>query len=282
MRRILLLIVVAALFTDGFMKTASAEDVLVLMSIKTTGYQEMLKSAQNACVGSSAKIVVLSESTDINISQVLRTTRPKVVLAVGDRAYKLAMASAQNTPVIGALVLDQKQNTLSYLAPPEMFLAAMKKLGRKQIGIVYGKKMSSYVHRAAELARRYGITLVRRDADSPAGAIDQFSAIKGHVDGFWLLPDTAVLTAGTVETTLKLAQDRNIPVFAFSSAYLKSGAAVVIEPDRELLGREVGKGVCSVVRDVADAPQIQKDVYREIGNDLIFDRLRLHKKNFFN
>jgi len=94
------------------------------------------------------------------------------------------------------------------------------------------------------------------------------------------LPDNSVLTAGSAEKMLKSAQEFNIPVIAFSSNYLKSGAAVVIEPDRNLIGKGVGEYICSILND-STTPR-QPEVYKEIGNEIVFNRLRLPKTVFFN
>jgi putative ABC transport system substrate-binding protein len=218
--------------------------------------------------------------TELNLPQLVRASRAKVVLALGDNAYKSALASVQRIPVIGALVADQGPDAISYLAPPEKYLAAMKKLGRKQVAVIYGSRFSPYVRKATEMAKSYGITLVRREAASPSDATDQFSRLKGVVDALWILPDISVLTAGSAEKMLNSAQERNIPVFAFSSNYLKSGAAVVIEPDRDLIGKGVGEDICSLLND-SPTPR-QHEVYREIGNEIVFNRLRLPKSFFIN
>jgi putative ABC transport system substrate-binding protein len=280
MRRFLLCISAAALAVAGIASGAFAEDVLVVLSIKTTGYQEILKSVQASCENASIKVVNLSENTELNLPQLVRSSRAKVVIALGDNAYKSATVSVQRIPVIGVLVADQNSKAISYLAPPEKYLALMKKLGRKQVGIIYGSQLSPYVGKAAEMAKTYGITLVRREASSPSEAIDQFSSLKGLVDALWILPDNSVLTAGSAEKMLKSAQDFNIPVIAFSSNYLKSGAAVVIEPDRNMIGKGLGEYICSIL-NVTHTPR-QIEMYKEIGNEFVFNRLRLPRSVFFN
>ena len=280
MRRLATCICAAVLAIVWIATDACAEDVLVFLSIKTTGYQEILKNVQTSCGGASTRVVNLPDNTELNVPQLVRSSRAKVVLALGDNAYKSTMASDMRIPVIGVLVTDQRPDTISYLAPPEKYLSVMKKLGRKQVGIIYGNQLSSYVHKAAEMAKSYGITLVQRVASNPSDAIDQFSKLKGQVDALWMLPDNSVLTAGSAETMLKSALERNIPVFAFSSNYLKKGAAVVIEPDRDLIGKVVGEDICSILTN-SQSP-LQHDVYREIGNEVVFNRLRLPKTVYFN
>lgn len=276
MRRLIFTIFVAALACAGYSTSASAEDVLVLLSIKTAGYMEMLGSAGKSCKGASTRVVNLAENSEIDIPQLVRSSRARVVVAVGDKAYQMASSTVQRTPVIGAMVLDQSSRSISYIAPPEMFLAAMKKLDRKQVGIIYGKNLGSYVRKAADMAKEYGIALVRREASSSIHAIEQLALLNGHVDALWILPDNSILTAGSVESMLVTAQVQNVPVFAFSSNYLKIGAAIIIEPDRRLIGQEVGGAVCDILNN-SDFDLMKQVVYRQVENSVVFDRLRLPK-----
>jgi putative tryptophan/tyrosine transport system substrate-binding protein len=272
MQRLFLHIIVVVCATVGFAATAFAEDVLVLLSIKTTGYMEMLRAVQGSDGGATTKVVNLAEVSDIDIPHLIRSNRVRVVLAVGDKAYHMAKSSVQRTPVIGMLVSDQKPNTYSYLAPPERYLTAIKKLRCKRVGVVLGNQFAAYYHRAMDMAGAYGITLVRLSATSPSGVIDKYISAKENIDALWLLPDTSVLTAGSAEKLLRIAQVQNIPVFAFSSIYLKNGAAVVIEADRTLIGRKAGEEIRSILNDEPFTPQY--DNYREIRNTVIIDHLR--------
>jgi putative tryptophan/tyrosine transport system substrate-binding protein len=265
-------IIVAACATIGFTTTAFAEDVLVLLSIKTARYMETLKVVQSTAGGATTKVVNLEEVSNFDIKHLIRSTSVKVVLAVGDKAYQMAKSSAQRTPVIGMLVADQRSNTYSYLAPPERYLTAIKKLKRKRVGVVLGKQFTAYYHRAINMAGAYGITLVRLNAASPSGVIEKYNSEKEDIDALWLLPDTSVLTAGSAEKLLRIAQEQNIPVFAFSSIYLKNGAAVVIEADRTLSGRKIGEDIRSILNNNPLSPPC--DIYRESKNNVIIDRLR--------
>src|SRR5664279_5125808 len=82
---------------------AYADDVLVLLSVKTEAYMEILNSAQIAYKGASTKVVNLAELNEIDIRQLVQDSRAKVILAIGDKAYKMSLSSSLNVPVIGAL-----------------------------------------------------------------------------------------------------------------------------------------------------------------------------------
>lgn len=276
MRRLALYITITAIAMAGFFRYAFAEDVLVVLSLKTAGNNEVLDAAKAACVSTSSKVINLAENSNVNLPQLVRASRAKVVVAVGDKAFKLVSSTVKHIPVIGTMVTEQRPSTVSYMAPPERYLAALKKLGRKQVGVIHSNQMSGYVKKATELAKYYGITIVNRKASSPVEALEQFSAMKGQIDSLWLLPDTNVLTSGSVEVMLKNAQTFGLPAIAFSKNYLKIGAALVIEPDRELIGKIIGESVCNILD--GNAYSIQSvDTYKVIANDAVTERLRIPK-----
>jgi len=212
-------------------QNAYADDVLVLLSINTTAYINILNSAQKAYHDASTKVVNLAEVTDVDIPQLVRESRAKIVLAMGDRAYMKSSTGDLSVPVIGALVADQNTNTFSYMAPAEMYLSTMKKLGRKNVGVVYGKHLAAYERKAATIAKAYGINLVSCHASSPSDAINRFS--------------------------------------------LKNGAAIAIEPDKNMMGQEIAEKINSYLLDSEPLPR--KNIYRVLYNDAILDQLQLPK-----
>lgn len=280
MRRLISYIIVAILATAGVTTMAHAEEVLVLLSVKTTGTQELLTTALNAVGSTSVKQVNLAENAEANITQLLRTVRPKVVVALGDKAYRLAMSSpTSRVPVLGALTTEQRNNTISFLAPAEKYLASMKKLGRKSVVMIHSNQTAAYARKAAELAHGYGINIIRRDASSPTEALEIFNSVKGQADALWMLPDANILTPGSAELMLRAALERHITVYAFSKNYLKNGAAVVIEQDRVAIGKVLGDNIRSVLENSYTGLAF-RDTFRETDNDSVLDRLRGTKSTF--
>lgn len=273
-RLLTLHIFIAVLATTGVTRTALSEDIVVLLSINTVGSTELLDAARSECGMNSVRYINMAEIDEINLQQLLHSTRAKAVLAIGDKAYRLASSNAQKVPVIGAMTTERNSNTISYMPPPERYLAAMRNLGRKSVLVIYSPKTASYVRKAAELAGGYGITLISSESPSPTETIDLFSSLMKQTDSFWMLPDSNILTAGSAEFLLRSAQNSNFPVFAFSRKHLENGAAVVIEPDRDRIGRIVGEAACSAVNN-GSISLLQGDPYRESSNEQIFKRLGL-------
>lgn len=89
-----------------------------------------------------------------------------------------------------------------------------------------------------------GYRWVKRQDGDPQDLLESLASIKGQVDALWVLPDSAVVTAGTVDMLFKFASGTNIPAIVFSKDYLKAGAAVALEPERTMMGKQAGELVC--------------------------------------
>lgn len=231
--------------------TAKAEETLILLSLRSNGYKEVVDSARKAC-DTSFREVYVNETPDIDIVRLVRESRAKVVLAVGDKAFRIASNSLSRTPVIGVLTLEAGSGskivkTIPYQAQPEQYLSLMKQLGRRRVGVVYGNQMSSYIRKADQLAKSHGISLEKRKVEGPQNVVSALSSLVGNVDALWVLPDSSVVSQETVEALFSFTSASNIPAIVFSKNYLKIGAAVAIEPERATMGLQAGANICEAL-----------------------------------
>ena len=65
--------------------------------------------------------------------------------------------------------------------------------------------------------------------------------MKGKIDIFWMLPDAEVITPETVDSILLFSFQNNVPVFSFSSKYVKMGALASLSVDPFALGAQTGE-----------------------------------------
>lgn len=249
MRRLLLSILAYALTFSVL--PAAAEDVLVVMSLRSSGYNEVVESARKTCTV-SARHVFLNETPDLDLARVARESRAKIVLAVGDKAFQMATASLPRTPVVAVLTLESQTigknvKAISYLAKPDQYLALMKQINRRRVGVVYGAQMSSYIKRADKIARSYGITLEKREVQSAQDVTGALSSLVGQVDALWVLPDSSVVNQGTIEHLFNFTSATRTPAIVFSKNYLKNGAAVALEPERTSMGIQAGQHICETL-----------------------------------
>lgn len=80
--------------------------------------------------------------------------------------------------------------------------------------------------------------------DSPAAAID---VLLGHsIDVIWTMPDTAMWTEATVRSLLLTSLRRRVPVFGFSTSFVRAGALFGVGLDPAVQGTQAG----ALVREV--------------------------------
>lgn len=248
--RFFVICIIAMTFLSGSI-AANAEETLVLLSLRSKGYKEVVDSARKAC-DSSFREVYVNETPDIDIVRLVQESRAKVVFAVGDKAFRIATASLSRTPVIGALTLaagpgSRNVKTIPYQAQPEQYLSLMNQMGRHKVGVLYGEHMSSYIKKADQLAKSYGITLEKRKVEGPHNVVSALSSLVGIVDALWVLPDSSVVSQETVEVLFSFTSASNIPAIIFSKNYLKIGAAVALEPERASIGLQAGNNICEIL-----------------------------------
>lgn len=249
MRRAIQLILLL-LFSVLTVLPASAEEVLVLLSLRSKGYREAVAAARQTC-RVSYREVSIGETQDLDLPRLARESRAKVVLAVGDSALRLAASALPRLPMVGLLTLESStvgdRKTVSYQANPDQYLQVLKQLGRRRVAVIYGARMASYARKAEAAAARYGIGLVRREVKGGEELGEVLSSIKGQADALWVLPDSAVVTPGTVDKLFEFTSEAKIPAIVFAKNYLNSGAAVALEPERAILGRQAGELVCDAL-----------------------------------
>lgn len=243
-------LILLLLFSVIMVLPASAEEVLVLLSLRSKGYREAIAAVHQTC-RVSYREVCIGETPDLDLPRLARESRTKVVLAVGDRALRLASSVLPRLPLVGLLTLEAgtagNQKTVSYQAGPEQYFHVLKQLGRRRVAVVHGARMESYARKAETVAARYGVGLVRREIKGAQELGEVLSSLKGQVDALWVLPDSAVVTPGTVEKLFEFTSESKIPAIVFAKNYLKNGAAVALEPERAILGRQAGELVCDAL-----------------------------------
>jgi putative ABC transport system substrate-binding protein len=255
---------------------AWSEELLAVMSLRSSGYSEVIDSARKTCAVTTREIY-LNETPDADLARIVRESRSRAVLALGDKAFQMATLALPRTPVVGVLTLEQQSTgrnvkSISYLARPEQYLSLMKQINRRKVGVVYGVQMAAYIKRAEKVAQSYGIVLEKREIQGPQGVAGALTTLVGQVDALWVLPDSAVVTQETIEHLFNFANATNTPAIVFSKNYLKTGAAVALEPERSSMGAQAGRHVCEVL-EIAPKGGNVTPVYSIQSNHTVLKKL---------
>jgi putative tryptophan/tyrosine transport system substrate-binding protein len=253
--RILILCLITALLN---VLPARAADVLILQSNRSHGYTEALRGFHAVRKGAH-QTVVLSDYAEVDVDRIVKEERPRLVMAVGDKALEAAK-KIREVPVIAFLALSfnfQKQPSgniggIPMVAAPEQYLKLFGSMGVKRIGVLYDPaKTGRYLKRVEHESKQLGLNLVTESVANPREIQAKLEKIKGRVDVLWMLPDTTVFTAVNMEAFMLFSMDHSVPVVTFSSQDLKKGAAAALDVDYFDIGVQAAEMAASVLNSGA-------------------------------
>ncbi len=263
---------------------ATAADVLIVQSGRSTAYEESVRGFRSAHKG-TVQTVVLSDYAEVDVVRLVKEEQPRLVLAVGDAALAASRKVSQ-VPVVGLLApslnLAKRPvgsvSGVGVLPPPERYLELCRTLGAKRVGVIHDPDRTGlYLKRARQAANRFGIELVVREVRAPRETLARLEQLKGAVDALWMLPDATAVTAETLEGWFLFSLQQKVPVVTFSEQYLAKGAAVSLDVDRADLGRQAAELADSLLNGAAsrstwpDARKVTVHTNETVGKNLGLD-----------
>jgi len=280
LRTITCLIVILVLSAPHF---AFAYDVLVILSRRDQVYEEALNGYRRVR-NFSERTIVLSDFVDVDITRVQREDRPSVILAVGDKALSLAKRT-RHLPIVSLMALSFSRSGASPMATgveffvkPDQIVPIFSYLKARKVGVLFDPdKSGEYLRKSIAVASRLGVELVKREVSSPRDTINQLTQLTGSVDAVWMIPDAAAVNNRTVEAYFLFAQGQQIPLLSFDRYHLGSGAAVVVEPDRNEMGVQAGEMVAAVLdgTSISSLPPLSPRKFILKTNPAVLKRLNI-------
>lgn len=219
--------------------TAHAGDVEILVVGESKPYAAAAHAAAVA-LGGDAMPTALAPSAPLPTTWQL--TPPRVVIAVGARAVRLAL-TLPDTMVVAAMVLQESpelQNarvrSVALAVPVERQLALLARLApsAKRVGLVVDPRHSNAViAEARAAATQHGLELVVREVSAEAEVATTFALVLQQVDALLLVADTTVVKREVLELLVERSHALRRPVIGYSAAVVQSGllAGYAVEPD---------------------------------------------------
>ena len=265
--------------------SAWGAEVLILQSSSSPVYTEALHGFRAAFNGAD-RTLLLTDYAEIDVQRIVKEERPRLVLAVGDKALA-ASGKVREVPVLAMLALSlnlkrQSPDNLGGVAmavAPERYLKLFDSLGAKRIGVLYDpNKTGHYLKKAVQEGRQLGLNLVTEPVNDPRELQAKLDKMKGNVDALWMLPDSTVVTTVNMEAFLLFSMTHNVPAVTFTSQYLKKGAAASLDIDPFDIGRQAGELALSVLKGSAPRklPTLDPRKTHLHTNEIVLRKL--HKK----
>ncbi len=222
---------------------------------------------------------------------------PALIVTVGSRALREVADDPYRrwprVPVVATLVsrnqidrlagMENRLITGVYLDPPFERQFALLRLARpewKRVGVMLGPDSLVYREEIERAARVAGVGLVLREVDVAERLAGALQGVLG-ADVLLAVPDSLIYSPRTVQHILLASYRRNVPVLAFSAAFVRAGALFALHATPESLASHAASLVSAVLAGRRPAPQpareyevaVNANVGRSLGIQLNPDAL---------
>jgi putative ABC transport system substrate-binding protein len=237
------------------MPPAASAQVTLLVERGASTYQQAAQGFQQAFAntGRLEQIYVDENSRALEASlDRLRRNPPRLVVAIGTQAARIARARLPNIPILYCLALRPVQNQLVGgniggialdVALSQQFENIRKALPNlRRIGVVYDELTSGTLVRQAQQYLGSSVQLVVRDARTPQQAAreiqDLLSNVLGPADAFWLLWDSVAANPANFRLLVELGLRYKVPLIAPARPFVEAGALISVAANYEQAGRQ--------------------------------------------
>lgn len=247
--KILLLAITACIVATTALPVTAA-DLLIIQSQRRDIFDQAAKQVENRC-GRGSETMVMSDYAEFDLGRVVREEQPRIVLAIGEQAFKEARKLRRQTVVYShTLNVDQSRlpdsmDGVSMHVAPELYMKLFKKSGLNRVAVIFDPKNSgSYIQRSMAAARAAGVELVTVKVSSPREVPAALESLTGRsISAVWMIPDSSAVASETLDSYFLFGQKHNLPVITFAKGYLAKGATLALEGSRP----HIPSQICEII-----------------------------------
>jgi len=194
-----------------------------------------------------------SPASPVSIIRQVNDAGTSAVVAIGLRAARTAVAMA-DAPVVFSQVfnyhefplLGESSRAVAAYAPLELQLKEWLTVDPdiRSIGLIIGAGHDPLVAEAREAAQVHGVELRVHVSSSDQETLYAFRRMSRDIDGFWLFPDSRILSARTLKEMGAIAARQRVRIAAQNDGMLNLGASLSLS--------SVASDVAAVIADIIE------------------------------
>jgi ABC-type uncharacterized transport system substrate-binding protein len=190
---------------------------------------------------------------------------PRVFVALGSQATAALVEENLSVPILAALIPRQsferilRQNgrkvspqlTAIYLDQPLTRQLALIRLAlprAKRVSVLWGPESTGSAPRLRALAESSGLQLVEAEFKSDGARFPDTRQVLSASDVFLALADPLVFNSNSIQNLLLSAFRANVPMVAFSPAYVRAGAWLSLQVTPNQVGQQLAPMVQGVLQ----------------------------------
>jgi len=238
--------------------------VVIVNSDNTAAYVNAAQAMTNELIysGLSAKDIQQLGVSEWS-KQMVQVQQTRIYVALGTTATAALAAAKVTAPVVAALIprssfervlrdsarKPSSQLTAIYLDQPLLRQLALIRLAlphARQVSVLWGPDSSRSAPLLRSLVSANGLTLQEAGLESNFNVFQDLQQVLNESDVFLALADPVVFNSNSIQNILLTTFRANVPVVAFSPAYVRAGALLALYATPE----QVGKQAAMLVQDV--------------------------------
>jgi ABC-type uncharacterized transport system substrate-binding protein len=172
-----------------------------------------------------------------------------IVAVVGTGALTVAQQHFATAQIVFSQVLEPgiastatgRIHGVAPMPPPALQFSAWTAIdpNLKRIGLITSPGFSTGAADAERAAAAIGAELLYRVSNSDRETLYIFRRLADEIDGLWLAPDSAVLSAPVIDAILAYAAEANVGVLVFSESLLERGGLISVGASPEHIAATV-------------------------------------------
>jgi putative ABC transport system substrate-binding protein len=236
-------------------KKPHTRDVLLVLSKRFALYDRAVEGFKSLFEGSVKQVILADPET---LHDLVLKVNPKVILAVGLKAARIAKAKFSNVPIVFCMAVHPLQNGLRtetstgvHLEPSaaDQLLAVTRIIPHvKRIGIIYDpKRTGRLVAEFGDAAAEQEMEIVAVPVGSQAEAQKVLVEMPQKVQALWLIRDATVLNRDFFNRALVLQFEERMPLIAYSPQFVRKGAFFAYSASYQRQGRKAAEIVRALI-----------------------------------
>jgi len=265
-----------------------AADVSIVLSDIGPAYQEAAQAAELSLAGLAKTTRIAADAFD----QAAQPA-PSVIVTLGTRAFRAAIANGPRTPVIAALIpraayeLELKNapreapagpSTAVFLDQPiarQLHLVRLLLPTKKRIGLLVSPATQNLVRPMESAARPRGLAITHEIVSDSQQISAVLSRLLEASEVLLALPDPRIYNPGTIHNILLSALRARQPLIGFSEAYVRAGALAAVYSTPQQAGRQAAEIAARAIAGIALPPPQDPQAFTVRVNEILARSLGL-------
>ena len=253
MKRLVMTLLLASFLIPRPSPSSQPPSIALIITDRAAAYEMVADGIQEGFKG-EAKIELYdmkdSRKNDEKIVSKIASQDPALVVALGDKAARLASEQLRSHPILIGMVLEMDVESfklpgvegVGLQIPAQSVLTQLRLLvpNIRRVGVISSAdKFLSFRESIRASARSMGVQAVDVALTGKGEIEERLNRDLDALDAVWLLPDPRIVDSTTFQMIVEKTKAAKKPFVAYSENFVKAGALFSVSPDYNATGQQL-------------------------------------------